>query len=289
MKGISMPLNLSGEKVFLRPLEERDLTRFVDAYKDLDLQLTTDGDAPPMSDIQVKAFWSDILTDPDPDLRYFAIEPLTGQTSAGAMVGACNLQHIDLRSRHAELSIFMVNKEVRGLGYGTDAVRVLLRYGFEALRLDKVYLGVYEFNEGGLQSYEKAGFRYEGRHRQMIHYDGRYWDEWMMGILRSEWEATLKPPADGLRPYHPADLEPALTLIQKLLQDENTEGKAYARALLRRWWRQTGHSVYTYQVKGQVLAVMTLLDNNGGKPLIADVLVDESDRAGLLKALQSQI
>src|SRR5215510_386594 len=134
-----MSLNLTGQRVRLRALEERDLAPLVASSCDLELQLTTDGDAPPMSDIQVKAFWQDILTAPGADLRYFAIEPLPNQPHAGEMVGACSLQYIDLRNRHAELGIFLIARDLHGSGYGTDAVCLLLSYGFDVLRLDKVY------------------------------------------------------------------------------------------------------------------------------------------------------
>lgn len=250
-----MPLDLTGQKIRLRPLEERDLPVLVDTYHDLDLQLTTDGDAPPMSDIQVKAFWTDILTDSGAELRYFAIEALDDSTQ---MIGACSLQHIDMRNRHAELSIFIPGRIVRGKGYGTEAVRLLLRYGFDVLRLDKVYLGVYDFNEGGIRAYEKNGFRYEGRHRQMLYYDGHMWDEWFMGILRTEWEASLKPPADGLRVYHPNDFGAAIGLIRVIKQIDSSA----AFTMLRHFWRQMDCTLYSYQTAGKLLGLV-LRDEKG--------------------------
>lgn len=270
-----MPLDLTGQKVRLRPLEERDLAALIEAYRDLDLQLTTDGDALPMSDIQVRAFWSDIMTDPGADLRYFAIEALS---EAGHMVGACSLQHIDLRNRHAELSIFMIARDVRGMGYGTEAVRLLLRYGFDALRLDKVYLGVYDFNEGGIRAYEKNGFRYEGRHRQMLHYDGRAWDEWFMGILRAEWEASIQAPVDGLRPYHPDDFAAAVSLIQSIKQIDAAE----SRARLRHFWRRMDGTLYSYQINGVVMGLI-LRDEQGQ---LLDIVIDEPHREALLDFLK---
>jgi RimJ/RimL family protein N-acetyltransferase len=249
-----VPLDLSGKKVRLRALKMSDMDTIWTAYQDLDLQLSTDGDAPPISDVQTRAFWEDIITDPGDDLRYLAIEPLADGYS-GKFVGACSLQHIDMRNRYAELGIWMAAPEFRGLGYGTDAVQILLRYGFEVVRLDKIQLGVYDFNEAGLRSYERVGFRYEGRLRQMIYYDGRYWDEWPMRILRSEWERDQRPPADGLRPYHPTDLDAAVALIQRLMPTPDAES---ARAILRRWWRQIDREVYGFQADGKLVGLLTL-------------------------------
>lgn len=250
-----MPLNLSTARIRLRPLETRDLDALVLSHQDLDMQLTTDGDAPPMSDVEARALWTEILTNPGVELRYFAIEPLAGNPGEGQIVGACSLQHIDLRNRHAELGIFMTSTEWRGQGYGTEAVRLLVDYGFEVVRLDKIHLGVYDFNEAGLRSYERVGFRYEGRLRQMFYYQGRCWDEWPMRILRAEWELHRLAPANGLRPYHPADYPAALDLIQREMNLADAES---ARAVLRRWWRQIDRAVYGYQADGVLVGLLTI-------------------------------
>jgi RimJ/RimL family protein N-acetyltransferase len=246
---------LMGERVMLRALEERDLDLIWEAYKDFDLELTTSGDSPPVSDHQVKAFWLERIDRPAADMRYFAIEPLPGQKGAGQFAGMCNLQGIDYRNRLAEVAVWLASPDLRGLGYGTNAVRALLPYAFDVARLDKLYLGVYDFNEGGLRCYERLGFRYEGHLRQQIHYQGRYWDEWAMRILRSEWELICQPPAEGLRPYHPADQDGAIRLIQQVLSLPDGEA---ARAKLRGWWRQIEHEVYSYQVEGVVIGLAVI-------------------------------
>ena len=79
--------------------------------------------------------------------------------------------------------------DYRGKGYGTDAMRLILRYAFEALHLRRVSLDVFEYNQRAYRSYIKAGFVEEGRARQYLHRDGRRWDLIYMGILREEWLA----------------------------------------------------------------------------------------------------
>jgi hypothetical protein len=202
-------------------------------------------------------------------LRYFAIQSL-GEN--GQFVGACSLQQIDMRNRHAELGIWMAGREQRGQGYGTEAVRLLLMYGFDVLRLDKVYLGAYDFNEGGLRAYERVGFRYEGRLQNMLHYEGRYWDEWPMRILRNEWERDTQQPIDGLRPYHPDDLDPAVVM---LMQERTLLDTETARTMLRRWWRQIDRTIYSYQVDGQLVGLATVT-TDGDSPQVLDVVVREA-------------
>ena len=274
-----MPLNLTGQKIKLRPLQSSDLDAIQYAYTDLDLQLITDGDSPPLTDVQVRTFWEAIIANPGANLRYFAIQSL-GEN--GQFVGACSLQQIDLRNRHAELGIWMGGREQRGLGYGTEALRLLLVYAFEVLRLDKVHLGAYDFNEGGLRAYERVGFRYEGRLQNMLHYEGRYWDEWPMRILRSEWERDSQAPVDGLRLYHPDDLDAAVML---LLEERNLPDKETARAVLRRWWRQIDRVVYSYQVDSQ-LAGLATVSADGDSPQVLDVVVREVYDAAFVTALR---
>jgi RimJ/RimL family protein N-acetyltransferase len=72
-------------------------------------------------------------------------------------------------------------------GYGTDAMRAILRYAFLELNLHRVTLGVFEYNPRAMRAYEKAGFRVEGRIRGELNRDGRRWDSILMGVLRSEW------------------------------------------------------------------------------------------------------
>lgn len=74
-----------------------------------------------------------------------------------------------------------------GKGYGTDAMRVMLRYAFAELNLHRVSLNVFEYNPRAIRSYEKCGFGLEGRRRQALDRDGRRWDVIYMGILRGEW------------------------------------------------------------------------------------------------------
>jgi RimJ/RimL family protein N-acetyltransferase len=76
-----------------------------------------------------------------------------------------------------------------GKGYGTEAMRLLLRFAFDELNLQRVSLGVYAHNPRALRSYEKAGFRREGMVRGDCCRDGQRWDSAFMGILREEWKA----------------------------------------------------------------------------------------------------
>lgn len=74
-------------------------------------------------------------------------------------------------------------------GYGTDTMKICLRYAFLELGARRVSLGLHEYNPRALRSYEKAGFQLEGRTRRDILREGKRTDTLWMGILREEWLA----------------------------------------------------------------------------------------------------
>jgi RimJ/RimL family protein N-acetyltransferase len=66
-------------------------------------------------------------------------------------------------------------------------MKVILRYAFTEVNLQRVSLTVFEYNPRAVRSYEKTGFRHEGRFRQFLNRENRRWDMLFMGILRDEW------------------------------------------------------------------------------------------------------
>jgi RimJ/RimL family protein N-acetyltransferase len=107
------------------------------------------------------------------------------------LIGFIGLFDIQGNHQNAYVGIGIGEREYWGRGYGTDAMNIMLRYAFTALNLLRVSLGVFEYNQRGVRSYEKAGFRIEGRAREYLYREGRRWDLINMGILREEWQADV--------------------------------------------------------------------------------------------------
>jgi RimJ/RimL family protein N-acetyltransferase len=106
------------------------------------------------------------------------------------LIGFAAIHGIEWNNRAGLLAIGIGQSADRNKGYGTDALRLILRYAFHELNLDRVGLDVIEYNKGGIRAYEKVGFQLEGRKRSMVYRDGERYDVLLMGILRSEWEAS---------------------------------------------------------------------------------------------------
>jgi RimJ/RimL family protein N-acetyltransferase len=105
------------------------------------------------------------------------------------LIGSIELLEFSWSSGDAWVGIGIGESAYQGKGYGTEAMQILLRYGFEELGLHRVSLSVFAYNTRAIHSYEKAGFQHEGRIRQYVLREGKTWDLLFLGILRSEWEA----------------------------------------------------------------------------------------------------
>lgn len=103
-------------------------------------------------------------------------------------IGLIGLDGIRWTHGDAWVGIGLGEREYWGKGYGTDAMRILLRYAFEELNLHRLSLSVFEYNPRAIRSYEKVGFVIEGSARQFLNRDGKRYDMIFMGILREEWE-----------------------------------------------------------------------------------------------------
>ena len=94
---------------------------------------------------------------------------------------------LDLIHNEAWVGIGIGEREFWGKGYGTEMMKLCLQYAFIELNVHRVSLGLHEYNPRALRSYEKAGFRMEGRTRQDLMREGKRYDSLWMGILREEW------------------------------------------------------------------------------------------------------
>jgi RimJ/RimL family protein N-acetyltransferase len=102
------------------------------------------------------------------------------------LVGHISLHDIDHLNRHAFLGIFIGEEEHRSKGYGAEAIRLILEYGFKTLNLHNIMLSVHADNPAGISCYKKVGFQEAGRRREWVFKDGKYVDTIYMDILARE-------------------------------------------------------------------------------------------------------
>ena len=139
--------------------------------------------AQPATASSIRNGWGDV-DDIPPDRFHFAFYTLAEHR----LIGDGGLFDVDWVNGDAEVGLGIGEREYWSRGYGTDAIRLLLRYSFTELNLHRVTLTVLAANPRARRSYEKVGFVLEGLQRKQSQYAGQRVDEVYMGILRSEWE-----------------------------------------------------------------------------------------------------
>ncbi len=176
------------KRVRLRAVERDDLPRF---HRWLNDQEVSAGLLVylPLSLVDEENWFEGMLKAPAEE-HSLAIEICQGD--AWIPVGSCGFHGIDHRLGSAEVAIFIGERQYWNQGYGTQAMRMLLRHGFDTLNLNRIFLRVFETNLRAIRSYEQAGFIHEGRMRQAMYQDGRYLDVLLMSVLRQEWETTVR-------------------------------------------------------------------------------------------------
>lgn len=102
------------------------------------------------------------------------------------LIGALGLEHINWIERSAVLGIFIGDKNFRSDGYGTEAIKLLLEYGFKYLNLHSIRLSLLSINERAHKCYLKCGFKDTGYSREEIFLNGKYYDKLYMDILENE-------------------------------------------------------------------------------------------------------
>ncbi|GIN85207.1 N-acetyltransferase [Heyndrickxia sporothermodurans] len=103
------------------------------------------------------------------------------------LIGFVVIHSIEWNNRAGMLAIGIGEAKNRNKGYGTGALRLILRYAFHELNLTRVGLDVIDYNKRAIRAYEKVGFQQEGRLRSAVFRDGESYDRVLMGILYSEW------------------------------------------------------------------------------------------------------
>lgn len=112
---------------------------------------------------------------------------LSIELADGPLIGHATLYGGNTPARSAEFAL-IIGPGFRGQGLGTAATRLMLRHGFHQLGLNRIFLGVYAYNDRALRTYTAAGFRREGRERDAVFHDGRFHDRVLMSVLAHEFQ-----------------------------------------------------------------------------------------------------
>lgn len=185
---------LTGKFVRLSAFDPQEMSKAFPRWNlNSEFQRLLNSSARPMFSPKAELKWmEEEVGESSPASYFFSIRTL----AEDKLIGELGLDVVNWSGRDAFVGLGIGETEYWGKGYGTDVMNILLRFAFMEINLLRVSLTVFEYNPRAIRSYEKAGFRHEGRVRKVLNKEGRRWDVFCMGILRDEWmELNNQAPA----------------------------------------------------------------------------------------------
>jgi ribosomal-protein-alanine N-acetyltransferase len=172
---------LIGKQIYLRPLEREDAPALAAWINDPEVRRTLNRYQPINLREEEEFITRSAQSEHDLGLGIVL-------TDGDRLIGAAGLHRMDFKNRHACFGIFIGDKAEWGKGHGHEATSLLLKHGFETLNLNRIWLMVFEYNLRGIRAYERLGFKREGVLREDVFNEGRYWNTYLMAMLRQEWD-----------------------------------------------------------------------------------------------------
>ena len=174
---------LKGELVRLTVLTKDDLPTFSRWYEDAGFSRLLDAvPAVPKSREQ----WGKWLeeTENNANTYVFGIRLIQGDE----LIGYAELDGILWNHRNCWIGIGIGERENWGKGFGLEAMNIILKFTFHELNLHRVQLSVFSYNHRAVSLYEELGFTKEGVFRKHLERDGKRYNMYLYGLLRSEWK-----------------------------------------------------------------------------------------------------
>lgn len=194
------PETLQGRLVTLRRHVPANLEAFRRWYADPQIARLARYQQSPMRQDEIDRFFAARVVGPD------ALAMAVHERATDRLIGTCAFSQLDGDNGSALYHITIGEPDAWGHGYGTDATQLMLDHAFGKLGLHRIGLFVFEFNERAIRAYRRCGFVVEGRSRESVWRDGRWWDELAMSILESDWRRRRGD--DRERPDTEEDLRP---------------------------------------------------------------------------------
>lgn len=190
---------LRGKRVLLRqPVLDLDVAARLEVPADPELHRLygRSGEPGPVTADGARAMLAGVVAQDPSRVRQFVIAALAWPDGRpidppGRFVGQIRLHTFAWADRRARVAVGIHDRRFWSRGYGTEALRLLLGYAFDHLRLHRVDLRVLADNRRAIRSYEKCGFVHEGVEREAALVDCQWRDDALMAILEHEYRARL--------------------------------------------------------------------------------------------------
>lgn len=172
---------INGERIYLSPINIEDVDKYIEWMNDKNITDKIHATHKIINIENEKEWINDVLLKGE---YVFCIIKKEGDI----LIGNCSIMNLNLIDRTATLGIFIGDQKNHHQGYGQEALRLLLDYGFNILNLNNINLGVFAFNENAIKCYKSVGFKEYGRRHECYYLDGKYHDEIFMEVLKKDYQ-----------------------------------------------------------------------------------------------------
>jgi RimJ/RimL family protein N-acetyltransferase len=178
-------MNIEGKRIIIRAIEVEDLPTLHTWANDPKLaSLLVDIHFP--SSLWEQQRWFERIKTQENTVR------LAVQQKTGPLIGYTGFWDIDWRNQHAEHAVVIGDPENRKKGYGTEVILTCARYAFEEMGLYRLEASILETNEDSFQTYQKCGFKIEGKLRGRILRGGKRVNVIKLALLAREYLSQAK-------------------------------------------------------------------------------------------------
>jgi len=184
----SVKPTLTGDRVVLRPFVDADIAAFEAVLADPEVARLTGSPPEPPDPGRLRAWYGTRNSQTD------RLDLAVVDKATGSCVGEVVLNEWDGHNGNCNFRT-LIGPGGRDRGLGTEAVRLIVGYGFERLGLHRISLEVFAFNPRARRVYEKCGFVAEGTLRQVLRDGEDRVDATVMSILAPEWTVHRGHPA----------------------------------------------------------------------------------------------
>ncbi|HNX01866.1 MAG TPA: GNAT family protein, partial [Candidatus Cloacimonadota bacterium] len=173
---------LTGERVFLSPHNPEDYERFAEWVNDPEICISMNI-LPQIYSMEKEREILQKFSSTDKGYHFAIIDKETGKP-----IGGTALLDVDHIHRKATFGIFIGDRNYWNGGFGTEATKLVLDFGFNILNLINIDLHVIAFNARAIRCYEKCGFKQVGIRRQGYFVAGQYHDELIFDLLAEDFK-----------------------------------------------------------------------------------------------------
>lgn len=172
-------MNLIGNKVLLREIQDKDMELLNKLINSPEIENNVVGWSKPVSMYEQMDWYHNLKN--ETGIRYM----ISDCNNILESFGTCVISKIDWKNRNCSIDI-KLDTNLQNKGYGTETIALIVKYIFNELNMNRIFVNILEYNIASQKLFEKNGFIREGIQRQAIYKNGKYNSLCLYSLLKED-------------------------------------------------------------------------------------------------------